>query len=330
MDNGSGGETAELLASHPLAVRACAATDAAPPPRATSAGARRRASSSASSTTMPRRPGLGSALLDAHRQTPTPSSPGRTEPHPAEARAAGRVLALQVDHAASTGTTRPATSRTRARCSSGWAASTSPSPSRGRGHGPRLARARGGRSGPLRRRRARVARRPRRRLARLVRRARWRLDVARLINRHPGLRHHYYGGVFWKRAHAQLAAASPAPRWRGPRAAPRSRSRLPYVRLYRDHHGSYAGTVATCRRTRRWTAPRSPRSRRQRSGADARHLRRARALSRRRRRPWPPSSPAGSRPRAGERGRRPSRRTVAARASRGRARTRGTCRRAAR
>ena len=82
-------------------------------------------------------------------------------------------------------------------------------------------------------------------VVRLVRRMRMKSDVARLTRRHPGVRHHYYRGVFWKPSHAFLPLAAT-----GLALAPRTRGAslllaLPYVRLYRDHHGSYAGTLAS-------------------------------------------------------------------------------------
>ena len=78
----------------------------------------------------------------------------------------------------------------------------------------------------------------------LVRRMRIKADVARLTRRHPGVRHHYYRGIFWKRSHAYLPLAA-----LGLTLAPRTRGAalllaLPYARLYRAHHGSYAGTIA--------------------------------------------------------------------------------------
>ena len=80
---------------------------------------------------------------------------------------------------------------------------------------------------------------------RLVRRMRIKTDVARLTRRHPGIRHHYYRQVFWKRSHAFLPLAAA-----GIALAPRTRGvslllAAPYARLYRDHHGSYPGTVAS-------------------------------------------------------------------------------------
>ncbi len=79
----------------------------------------------------------------------------------------------------------------------------------------------------------------------LVRRMPIKADVARLTRRHPGVRHHYYRGVFWKRSHALLPLAVA-----GVALAPRTRGAslllaLPYARLYRNHHGSYAGTAAS-------------------------------------------------------------------------------------
>jgi GT2 family glycosyltransferase len=78
----------------------------------------------------------------------------------------------------------------------------------------------------------------------LIRRARWRLDVPRLVKRHPGLRHHMLRGVFWKREHAELAAALA-----GAALARRTRGAslvlaVPYLRFCRGLHGSYAGTLA--------------------------------------------------------------------------------------
>jgi glycosyltransferase involved in cell wall biosynthesis len=82
-------------------------------------------------------------------------------------------------------------------------------------------------------------------VAGLVRRMPIKADVARLTRRHPGVRHHYYRGVFWKHSHAFLPLAAA-----GFALAPRTRGlslllALPYARLYRNHHGSYAGTVAS-------------------------------------------------------------------------------------
>ena len=70
-------------------------------------------------------------------------------------------------------------------------------------------------------------------------------DVARLTRRHPGVRHHYSRGIFWKRSHALLPLAAT-----GVALAARTRGvslllGLPYARLYRAHHGSYTGTVAS-------------------------------------------------------------------------------------
>jgi glycosyltransferase involved in cell wall biosynthesis len=81
-------------------------------------------------------------------------------------------------------------------------------------------------------------------VAGLVRRMPIKADVARLTRRHPGVRHHYYRGIFWKRSHAFLPLAAA-----GLALASRTRGAslilaLPYARLYRGHHGSYAGTVA--------------------------------------------------------------------------------------
>lgn len=78
----------------------------------------------------------------------------------------------------------------------------------------------------------------------LVKRARWRVHVPRLVKRHPGLRHHMFRGIFWKREHAELAAALA-----GAALAGRSRGAslalaLPYLRHCRTLHGSAAGTLA--------------------------------------------------------------------------------------
>jgi GT2 family glycosyltransferase len=80
---------------------------------------------------------------------------------------------------------------------------------------------------------------------RLMRRMRIKQDVARLTRRHPGVRHHYYREVFWKRSHAFLPLAAA-----GLALARRTRGvslvlAVPYARLYRPHHGSYLGTVAS-------------------------------------------------------------------------------------
>ena len=81
-------------------------------------------------------------------------------------------------------------------------------------------------------------------VVRLVRRMRIKADVARLTRRHPGVRHHYYRRVFWKRSHAllplALAGLAAGGRTRGASLA----LALPYARLYRDQHGSWAGTLA--------------------------------------------------------------------------------------
>ena len=78
----------------------------------------------------------------------------------------------------------------------------------------------------------------------LVRRARWRVDVPRLVNRHPGLRHHMLGGVFWKREHAQLAAAIAGAVLARPTRGASLALTLPYLRFCRGLHGSYAGALA--------------------------------------------------------------------------------------
>ena len=79
----------------------------------------------------------------------------------------------------------------------------------------------------------------------LIGRMRIKADVARLTKRHPGIRHHYYRGVFWKRSHAflplALAALAAGQRTRGASLA----LALPYARLYRPQHGSWAGTLAS-------------------------------------------------------------------------------------
>ncbi|MGH2836815.1 MAG: glycosyltransferase family 2 protein, partial [Thermoleophilaceae bacterium] len=78
----------------------------------------------------------------------------------------------------------------------------------------------------------------------LVRRARWRVDVPRLVNRHPGLRHHMLGGVFWKREHAQLVAAIAGAVLARPTRGASLALALPYLRFCRGLHGSYAGALA--------------------------------------------------------------------------------------
>jgi glycosyltransferase involved in cell wall biosynthesis len=82
-------------------------------------------------------------------------------------------------------------------------------------------------------------------VVRLMRRMPMNADLARLTRRHPGVRHHYYRGVFWRRSHALLPLAAI-----GVAMASRTRGAslllaLPYARLYRSQHGSYAGTVAS-------------------------------------------------------------------------------------
>jgi hypothetical protein len=79
----------------------------------------------------------------------------------------------------------------------------------------------------------------------LVRRMGIKADVARLTRRHPGVRHHYYRGVFWKRSHAFLPLAAAGVALARPTRGASLLLALPYVQLYRDHHGSYAGTVAS-------------------------------------------------------------------------------------
>jgi glycosyltransferase involved in cell wall biosynthesis len=79
----------------------------------------------------------------------------------------------------------------------------------------------------------------------LVRRMPIKADVARLTRRHPGVRQHYYREFFWKPSHAFLPLALA-----GLAAARRTRGAslllaIPYARLYRDHHGSYPGTLAS-------------------------------------------------------------------------------------
>ncbi len=78
----------------------------------------------------------------------------------------------------------------------------------------------------------------------LVRRARWRVDVPRLVTRHPGLRHHMLGGVFWKREHAQLAAAVAGAMLARPTRGASLALVVPYLRFCRGLHGSYAGALA--------------------------------------------------------------------------------------
>ena len=82
-------------------------------------------------------------------------------------------------------------------------------------------------------------------VVRLVARMPIKADVARLTRRHPGIRHHYYREIFWKRSHAFLPLAAAglalASRTRGASLA----LAIPYLRLYRDHHGSYPGTLAS-------------------------------------------------------------------------------------
>ena len=77
----------------------------------------------------------------------------------------------------------------------------------------------------------------------LVRRAQWRVDVPRLVKRHPGLRHHMLGGVFWKREHAQLAAAIAGAALARPTRGASLALALPYLRFCRRLHGSYAGAL---------------------------------------------------------------------------------------
>jgi glycosyltransferase involved in cell wall biosynthesis len=82
-------------------------------------------------------------------------------------------------------------------------------------------------------------------VVRLIRRMPIKADVARLTRRHPGVRHHYYRGIFWKRSHAFLPLAA-----LGLALLPRTRGlalllAVPYARLYRAQHGSYAGTIAS-------------------------------------------------------------------------------------
>jgi glycosyltransferase involved in cell wall biosynthesis len=78
----------------------------------------------------------------------------------------------------------------------------------------------------------------------LMRRMGIKADVARLTRRHPGVRHHYYREVFWKGSHAFLLLAlvglAGARRTCGASLV----LAIPYMRLYRPHHGSYAGTLA--------------------------------------------------------------------------------------
>ena len=81
-------------------------------------------------------------------------------------------------------------------------------------------------------------------VVRLLRRTAMNVDLARLTRRHPGVRQHYYRGIFWRRSHALLPLAAI-----GVALAPRTRGAslplaLPYARSYRPHHGSYAGTLA--------------------------------------------------------------------------------------
>ena len=82
-------------------------------------------------------------------------------------------------------------------------------------------------------------------VVRLVQRMKIKQDVGRLTKRHPGLRHHYHRGVFWKRSHERLLVAAAglalAPRTRGASLA----LLAPYAALYRDQHGSWPGTVAS-------------------------------------------------------------------------------------
>lgn len=82
-------------------------------------------------------------------------------------------------------------------------------------------------------------------IVRLVKRMRIKEDVARLTKRHPGLRHHYHRGIFWKPSHERLLLAALgvalAARTRGASLA----LAAPYAALYREQHGSWAGTVAS-------------------------------------------------------------------------------------
>lgn len=80
---------------------------------------------------------------------------------------------------------------------------------------------------------------------RLAKRMKIKTDVARLTKRHPGLRHHYHRGIFWKRSHERLLLAAA-----GALLARRTRGTslllaLPYAALYRSQHGSWPGTVAS-------------------------------------------------------------------------------------
>lgn len=80
---------------------------------------------------------------------------------------------------------------------------------------------------------------------RLVRRMRIKQDVARLTRRHPGIRHHYYREYFWKRAHALLPLAVLGMLLAGRTRHASLACALPYLRLYRDQHGSWPGTIAS-------------------------------------------------------------------------------------
>ena len=79
----------------------------------------------------------------------------------------------------------------------------------------------------------------------LVRRMRMKTDVARLTRRHPGVRHHYYREVFWKPSHAFLPLAAAGVALAGRTRGASLLLALPYASLYRAHHGSYPGTLAS-------------------------------------------------------------------------------------
>ena len=189
-------------------------------------------------------------MLDAHAGEPGRRPPGPHRAASGRGAAPGRVLALARGHRARLELPDLQHRATRARCSSGSAASTRRTGSRR----PRTRTSAGARARPARPTEFVDGARAWHAVHRvgvvgLVRRMRIKADVARLTRRHPGVRHHYYRGIFWKRSHAFLPLAAAGRRARAPRTRGASlllalpvRAPLPRpARLVRGHGRVAAG-----------------------------------------------------------------------------------------